>query len=204
MNSGKDRSRTIAAIIGFAVLAALGPLVFSVAGNLLGIIYIVAVIAFFFVIVNRWDRGGDVEVATTTDSRRRILVLAHADADRNALVRALRARNAGTSEARIVVPALATRVERFTGEVDEAAANADNGAESLVQAAAGVVGDARGEVGDSDPRTALEDALRTFPADEVVVLPPPERAREFFSVSGPEETIRGVRLPITVIDEDAS
>jgi len=70
MNSGKDRSRTIAAIIGFAVLAALGPLVFSVAGNLLGIIYIVAVIAFFFVIVNRWDRGGDVEVATTTDSRR--------------------------------------------------------------------------------------------------------------------------------------
>jgi len=37
-----------------------------------------------------------------------------------------------------------------------------------------------------------------------VVLPPPERAREFFSVSGPEETIRGVRLPITVIDEDAS
>ena len=30
MNSGKDRSRAIAAIIGFAVLAALWPLVFSV------------------------------------------------------------------------------------------------------------------------------------------------------------------------------
>ena len=37
---------------------------------------------------------------------------------------------------------------------------------------------ARGEVGDSDPNVAIEDALRQFPADEIIISThPPERSR---------------------------
>ncbi len=37
---------------------------------------------------------------------------------------------------------------------------------------------ARGEIGDSDPNVAIEDALRVFPADEIVISThPPDRSR---------------------------
>ena len=42
--------------------------------------------------------------------------------------------------------------------------------------------DARGEVGDSDPVQALEDTLRTFPAQEVVFVGGPEYAGEIEEV----------------------
>jgi hypothetical protein len=42
-------------------------------------------------------------------------------------------------------------------------------ADAAVARIADVVGDARGVVGRADPLQALEDALRFFPADEIVV-----------------------------------
>ena len=37
---------------------------------------------------------------------------------------------------------------------------------------------AKGEIGDSDPNVAIEDALRVFPADEIVISThPAERSR---------------------------
>ncbi len=37
---------------------------------------------------------------------------------------------------------------------------------------------AKGEIGDADPNVAIEDALRVFPADEIVISThPPQRSR---------------------------
>ena len=36
---------------------------------------------------------------------------------------------------------------------------------------------AKGEIGDSDPNVAIEDALREFPADEIVISTHPPSAR---------------------------
>jgi len=75
----------------------------------------------------------------------------------------------GATEAVVVVPALASRLEAATGAVDDRRAQAQDTAAALAGrlSQSGVV--ARGEVGADDPLLAIEDALRTFGADEIVI-----------------------------------
>ena len=77
----------------------------------------------------------------------------------------------------LVCPALNSRLRTWTSDEDGARAAAQERLdESLARLRdAGVT--ARGEIGDGDPLQALEDALRTFPADEIVVSThPPGRS----------------------------
>jgi hypothetical protein len=69
------------------------------------------------------------------------------------------------TEVVVVVPALATPLEAVTGAVDERRAEAERTATAL----AARLPNARGEVGADDPVLAVEDALRRFGADEIVV-----------------------------------
>src|SRR5260370_27229992 len=66
----------------------------------------------------------------------------------------------------VVVPALASTVEALTGAVDDRRAAAGETANRL----AAQLPNARGEIGADDAGLAVEDALRTFGADEIVVV----------------------------------
>ncbi len=121
------------------------------------------------------------EVAHRDDPTYRILVLANETVGGRALLAEIQNRCKGrTSEILVVVPALpGSRIEHWTsdvdGAVDKARARLD---ESLRRMdAAGI--NARGQVGDHhEPNASLEDALRAFPADEVIISThPPERSR---------------------------
>jgi len=70
------------------------------------------------------------------------------------------------TEVVVVVPALASRVEAVTGAVDDRRAEAEHTAATLAAA----LPNARGEVGADDPALAVEDALRLFGADEILVV----------------------------------
>ena len=100
------------------------------------------------------------------------------------------------TKAMVVVPALAgSRFEQAAGAVDEAIAHADEqrepAAEEAREAGAQLVTEPR--IGDSDPILAIEDALREFPAQEILIVTRPaedaawmeedlfDRARERFS-----------------------
>jgi hypothetical protein len=72
----------------------------------------------------------------------------------------------GADEVVVVVPALASPVEAATGAVDDRRAEAEATATRL----AGQLANARGVAGADDPVLAVEDALRDFGADEVVVV----------------------------------
>lgn len=69
------------------------------------------------------------------------------------------------TEVVVLVPALASTLEAVTGAVDDRRAEAEATAKRL----AGQLQNARGEVGADNPSVAVEDALRTFGADEIVV-----------------------------------
>jgi hypothetical protein len=73
------------------------------------------------------------------------------------------------TEVVVVVPALASTTEALTGAVDDRRAEAERTAISLTRALSRDGRSVRGEVGADDPVLAVEDALRTFGADEVVV-----------------------------------
>ena len=85
------------------------------------------------------------------------------------------------TEVVVVVPALASRVEALTGAVDDRRTEAEHTAEAL---AAGIP-NARGEVGADDPALAVDDALRRFGADEIVVV-------------GDDELVARVRSRVTI------
>ena len=72
---------------------------------------------------------------------------------------------AGATDVVVVVPALASTVEALTGAVDDRRAEAEETANRL----ASQLPNARGEVGADNAGLAVEDALRTFGADEIVV-----------------------------------
>ena len=71
-----------------------------------------------------------------------------------------------SAEVLVVVPALAATVEALTGAVDDRRADAEATAAALESRLPG----ARVEVGADDPALAVEDALRVFGADEVLVV----------------------------------
>jgi hypothetical protein len=83
------------------------------------------------------------------------------------------------AEVFVVAPALTkTRFQQVTGAVDEAIVEARKRLDSSIRALRESGIPASGDVGESDPNLALEDALRRFPADEVVISThPPGRSR---------------------------
>jgi hypothetical protein len=72
----------------------------------------------------------------------------------------------GATDVVVLVPALASTLEAVTGAVDDRRSDAEQTASRL----AAQLPNARGEVGADDPALAVEDALRAFGADEIVVV----------------------------------
>ncbi len=115
----------------------------------------------------------------------KLLVLVPPDGEIDGLPEAL-ARRADVQEIVVVVPALATTTEQLTGAVDDRRDEAQRRADAV----AGRISErgvrARGEVGADEPLQALEDTLRLYGADEIVVAGLDEgvlqRARERFAM----------------------
>jgi hypothetical protein len=140
------------------------------------------------------------------ENERRILVIANETVGGETLREEIRRRSEGYEEQVLVVcPALNSPLRHWASDEDQARAAAQERlSRSLARlAAAGV--DARGEVGDSEPLQAIEDALRTFGADEVIISTHPEGRSNWLEkgvVSGARERFA---VPIThvVVDLEA-
>jgi GABA permease len=149
----------------------------------IGVIWAAALIGFGAGVAYRGARGSlprNVELTRGGDGKHRILVVANETVGGAALLDEIRDRCRNRDCAILVVtPALvASRASHWTSDVDEAIELARQRMElSLI--ALGELGlKAKGEIGDSDPNVAIEDALRVFPADEIVISThPPERSR---------------------------
>ena len=74
----------------------------------------------------------------------------------------------------VVTPALNSPLRHWTSDEDGARAAADDRLQRSVAELDRLGISARGEVGDADPVQAIEDALRTFGADEIIISTHPE------------------------------
>lgn len=78
------------------------------------------------------------------------------------------------AEVMVVAPALDSRTRFWTSDNDEAIARAEDVQQETVERLAESGVDAVGDTGEVDPLLALNDALATFPADEIVIFTRPE------------------------------
>lgn len=106
------------------------------------------------------------------DERRVLVVLDGAVAGETTAHEIERASAGHRTRVLVLCPAHVARLDHWTSAVDRARTQAqDDLDESLARLRDGGI-EARGEVGDENPLRAIEDALRTFGADAIVVVTP--------------------------------
>lgn len=106
----------------------------------------------------------------------------------------------GDAEVLVVAPASdVSPLQWLTGEEDEARREADRRARQAGEAVPGRVVEAR--VGDPDPLVAIEDALRTFPADELILVTRPEEAATWLEEDA-RVALERFDLPVTYLVDD--
>jgi hypothetical protein len=148
-----------------------------------GIVLAAALIGFGVGLVYRGARGtlpSGVAVRSGGDGRHRVLVVANETVAGRALLEEIRDRCRGREcEVLVITPALVgSRAAHWASDVDEGIELARRRLQRSLAEIGRLGLTARGEIGDSDPNLAIEDALRLFPADEVVISThPPERSR---------------------------
>jgi nucleotide-binding universal stress UspA family protein len=153
------------------------------------------------VVVGWWARARREERPERTAPRphaggeRRILVVANETVGGRTLRSLIMERSLDVREEVLVVtPALNSPLKHWVSDEDEARAAAQERLNQSLARLADAGVEARGEVGDGDPVQAIEDALRTFGADEIIISTHPpgrsnwlergvvEKARERFPV----------------------
>jgi hypothetical protein len=109
------------------------------------------------------------------EDERRILVIANETVGGEALRNVIREKAERYRENVLVVtPALNSPLRHWVSDEDDARAAARRRLDASLARLRELGVDARGEVGDGDPLQAMEDALRTFGADEIVISTHPE------------------------------
>jgi hypothetical protein len=109
------------------------------------------------------------------DDRKRIMVVANETVAGQELRDCVRKEAAGAKSTVLVVsPALNSPLKHWTSDQDEARLAAEDRLTRSVAELERLGIDARGEVGDADPLQAIEDALRTFGADVIIISTHPE------------------------------
>jgi hypothetical protein len=149
------------------------------------------------------QRPSQAHVVHDDGPSHRILVIANETVGGAELLSLLGTKAEGVDEEMLLVcPALNSRVRTWTSDEDPARAEAQERLDSCLArlAAAGV--SARGEIGDGDPLQALEDALREFPADEIVVSTHPPGRSHWLEQGVVEQARLRYDVPITHVVVD--
>jgi len=135
---------------------------------------------------------------------RQVLVIVDGTAADETIVGAIEEASTGYRKRVLVVcPARVSQIDHWTSAVDGARAQAQRYLDESLARLRDTGIEARGEIGDEDPLRAIEDALRTFGADTILVVTPPEG----FEGATARDVVAGARarfaLPITRVVVDA-
>jgi hypothetical protein len=140
------------------------------------------------------------------EDERRILVIANETVGGEALREMIKQRSEGKREqVMVVVPALNSPLRHWVSDEDPARAAAEKRLQESLRRLRDAGVDAQGEVGDSEPLQAIEDWLRRFDADEVIISTHPEGRSHWLEKGIVEEARKRFSAPIThvVVDLEA-
>jgi GABA permease len=137
---------------------------------------------------------------------RRILVVANETVAGGELLNEIRRRANGTrTSLLVVIPALNSQVKHWANDEDGARAAAQARLDASLAALHLAGLEANGEVGDDDPLQAIDDALRTFSPDELIISTHPEGRSNWLERDIVAHARERFALPVThvVVDLEA-
>ena len=205
LRSEAEAYRFVWLTIGYFGLIVAGALINRWLGLAVFIVLSAIVLYFYLSRTERWTRVLAPTRSRTPEDVRRILVIANETVGGETLREEIRRHSEGAqADVLVVCPALNTPLKHWVSDDDQAR---DAAQERLVRSLTRLKEvdiDARGEIGDGEPLQAIEDALRTFGADEIIISTHPEGRSNWLEkgvVSGARERFA---VPIThvVVDLD--
>jgi hypothetical protein len=138
-----------------------------------------------------------IEVARAADGRSHVLVAAARAVDEPHLVEeVLAACDDSDVDLLVLVPARPGALSHWTSDLGPGRERAQVALVHSIAALAAAGIDARGQVGDADLLQAIEDALRSFPADRVLLVTG-DRVRDRGDSRAAAELRRRLDLPLT-------
>jgi hypothetical protein len=205
------RSEAEAFKLVFVTLAAFGAIVAAslLVGWWLGLLVFVVVVAagiWWYLRPLPEDAVPQAPRRVGTPGERRILVIANETVAGEALFEAVRKAAEGyRAHVFVVAPALNTKVRHWVSDEDPARAEAQRRLDDSIARLAETGLDARGQVGDSDPLQAIEDGLRTFGPDEIILSTHPEGRSNWLERGVVDAARKRFAVPIThvVVDLEA-
>ena len=180
LRSEAEAFRFLTVAIGGAILIGVAAYINTWAGVVVAVLVVGAVVA-WLMRAPLYTEPAPLLVSSTPGSTHRVLVVAPPGSS------GIASRiGDGATEILVVVPALASAIEALTGAVDDRRAEAEATAKALASELSRGGVQARGVVGADDPVQAADDALRTFGADEILLVESDdalvEKARGRFAV----------------------
>jgi hypothetical protein len=156
--------------------------------------------------LRRREPGGPVVTATRSRSapdERRMLVIANETVGGTTLRDRIRERSEGYHEHVLVVcPALNSPLKHWVSDEDGARSAAQERLDRSLARLREAGIDARGEIGDGEPLQAMEDALRTFGADEIIISTHPEGRSHWLERNIVDQARERFAVPITHVVVD--
>jgi GABA permease len=179
--------------IGYFALIIIGALINRWVGVAVFVVLTAGVVVW---LLRRGEREPPVRQtpAASPPEEHRILVVANETVGGSELLDAVRGAAKTTSRVLVVSPALNSPIRHWASDEDEARAKAQERLDTSLTSMRGLGLEAEGEIGDGDPIQAIEDAIRTFQPDELIVSTHPvgrshwlergvvEKARERFDI----------------------
>jgi nucleotide-binding universal stress UspA family protein len=157
----------------------------------------------------RGDRQRPIQTAPTrhgAEDEKRVLVIANETSGGETLRGCISARTEGyRADVLVVAPALNSPLRHWASDEDDARAAAQERLEASVARLRDAGIRVRGEVGDGEPLQAIEDALRTFGADEIIISTHPEGRSHWLEKGVVAAARERFAVPIThvVVDVEA-
>jgi hypothetical protein len=190
--------------VGYFAAIAIAALVI---GTWAGFVVFVALTLAGLVYVVR-ARSGEPRQQTVPQRRgredeRRILVIANETVGGARLREEIRSRSEGFAEQVFVVcPALNSPLRHWASDEDGARVQAQERLNTSLARLRDAGVDAKGEIGDAEPLQAMEDALRLFGADEIIISTHPEGRSHWLEKGIVEAARERFAVPITHVVTD--
>lgn len=130
---------------------------------------------------------------------RKIIALVSEPVSGDALRSAIGADETEDAEVLVVAPALTGKLRWVAGDPDAGIERADRVQEETVERLDEEGVDAAGDTGESDPLLAIQDALQTYPADQIVLFTHSEGKRNWLEEGVVEEAKARFEPPVSHI-----
>ncbi|HEY4346387.1 MAG TPA: hypothetical protein VGM80_02285 [Gaiellaceae bacterium] len=195
--------RFLLLVIGFLALVAIASLINRWAGLVVFLLESGALVSWWVTARGTTEAPIKQVPAPHPPGERHVLVVANETVGGSELLADLKQRAKGRkTDVLVVVPALNSPLKHWVSDEDGARAAAGKRLEDSLEAIRSAGMTARGEIGDADPLQAIEDAMRTFAPDELVISTHPEGRSHWLERGIVESAKERFDLPVTHVVVD--